>query len=286
MTRDPLERLRDADPLAGQAVPDASDPAAIAMRDAITAGTVTSLDRARRRRRWVAGVAVAAAAAATAAAVAVSTSRVTDPTSIGCYDGASTAANTTILAATEANPVEQCRQLWVSGDMDPAVTGPAQVPPLVACVLDTAGVVGVFPAGSCEDVDVSGTGELDALDTPTSEKPTEDRVPDASPEAATPPNDEPTAGLSLPDYGTDDQEVRLALDEIRLAMLDRCLSLDAAITLAEDVLAQHGLEGWTVGPIFDDQPDQTCAGFFPDASERAVWFTPEEPQPGQTPEPS
>lgn len=280
MTRDPLERLRDADPLAGRDLPAPSDPAAVAMRERITASRATSLDRARRRR-WVVGAAVAAAAVATAAAVAVSTSRVTEPTAVGCYDGPSTTANTTVLAASGSNPVEQCRQLWASGEMDPDVTGLEQVPPLVACVLDTADVVGVFPANSCEDVDTSGTADRDGLDTSTAPPEVDDPTGSGTPSA---PSGDDATGLSMPDYGTADQDVRLALDEIRLSMLDRCLSLDAAIALAEDVLAQHGLEGWTVGPVVEGQPTETCAGFFPQASERAVWFTPEDPEPGQTPE--
>lgn len=277
MSRDPLDRLRDADPLRGTTLPDAADPDAAALRDRVMAHRVTSSGRAGRRRRWMAGVAAVAAAGAAAAAVTVATSRVTDPTSVGCYTGPSTRADTTVLASTGASPVAQCRDLWLDGEMHPGVTSRAHLPPLVACVLDTHDLVGVFPTTSCELVDTSGTGDVDLLvpSTPV-EAPSHD--------GTTPADDEAT-GLSMPDYGTDDDTVRQALEEIRLALLDRCLTLEAAVDLADRALARRGLEGWTIGPIMEDHADDACAGFFPDAAEQAVWFTPEQPRPGQTPEP-
>lgn len=271
-----MDRLRAADPLQGQALPDPVE--AVDLREAIVSGRVTSLSAARRRRRvWVG--AAAAAAVATAAAIAVTTSRVDDPSRVGCYEGPSTQASTAVLTATDDGPVEQCRQLWEAGEMDPAVTRPDQVPPLVACVLEEQdGVVGVFPAESCDDVDTSGA--------PWVPEHTSTAPPASAPSpSGTPsePTSEPSDGLAMPDYQTDDLQVREALDEINSALLDRCLTVDAAIALAKDTLAAHGIEGWTVGPVLDDMPADACAGFFPDAPDQAVWFTPEEPQPGQTP---
>ncbi len=74
------------------------------------------------------------------------------------------------------------------------------------------------------------------------------------------------------------------MEQIRLALMDRCLRLDAAIEVAEQALEAEGLEGWTIGPVIDDYPDDACAGFFPDTSEQFVGFVPDEPAPGQTPE--
>lgn len=288
--RDPLDRLRDADPLAGQPLPDASDPDAAAMRDAIirSAGGAVPIDGRRRRRRLVAGGVALTAAIATAAALAVRTTPVEDPLSVGCYAGASTGASTIVLGSTSANPVDECRALWESGEFI-ADLAADQVPDLVACVLDTAAVVGVFPAGSCDDVDTTGADV--APWSPSTTTPRPDRTAE-SPEGVSPSatgDDDPTTqddppddGLSMPDFQTRDQDVREALNEIRLAMLDRCLSLEAATVLAEGVLADHGIEGWTVEPVIEWPSPDMCAGYFPDAPEQAVYFVPDDPQPGQT----
>lgn len=279
MTRDPLDRLRDADPLRGRDVPTADAPEARAMREAVLAGEVGEvgiLDAARRRRRWVAAGAAVAAAVATAAAIAVTTSRVEDPTRVGCYAAASTRADTVVVTAGEGGPVATCVALWAEGELDPDVTTEDAVPPLTACVLDS-GVVGVFPVGSCDDV----TDEV--IEAPTS-SPTPTTSPTTAPETASPSPADDGTGLPLPDYGTADDRVRRAMEEIRTRLLDRCLTLEAAIEVGEDALAAEGLEGWSVGSVLDDHPEGTCAGFFPDVAEQAVRFVPEDPAPGQTPE--
>ena len=271
MTRDPFDRLRDADPLRDRPLPGADDPAARAMREAVLTGSPGASHR--RRRRWIAGVA-AAAAVATAAAIAVTTNRVQDPVRVGCYDAPSTQASTAVVQVGDGGPVATCEALWATGQIDPGVTDPADVPPLVACTLDS-GAVGVFPAASCDEV----------VDTPLP-SPSASGTPAVTPPASTAPTASPTAPTSLPmpDYGTDDERVRRAMEQIRLTMLDRCLSLDAAVGVAEQALADEGLEGWTVGPVIEDYPDDSCAGFFPDTSERFVGFVPDEPPEGQTPE--
>ena len=274
MTRDPLDRLRDADPLHDHPAPDAGDPAARAMREAVLAGQSGA---PAHRRRWIAGVA-AAAAVATAAAIAVTTSRVQDPVRVGCYDAPSTQASTAVVQVGDEGPVGTCEALWATGQIDPDVTDPADVPPLVACTLDS-GSVGVFPADRCDDV----------VDTPPpspSPPGTPSPGPRETPSASSTPSASPTPppGLPMPDYGTDDERVRRAMEQIRLALLDRCLTLDAAVDVAEQALADEDLQGWTVGPVIEDYPGGTCAGFFPDTSEQFVGFVPDEPQPGQTPE--
>lgn len=289
MNGDILDRVRAADPLAGRSLPDAADAAAVAMREQIIAGQVDVVDldaRRRRRRRALVGVAVAAIVA-TAAAVAVTTRRPTVVTSVGCYTEASTTADTAVISAGP-NPVDLCRELWEAGDMDPAITSADRVPPLVACVLES-GAVGVFPAASCDDVRTDGSevvGPHDHVD--------ESSAPSTSSSPSTPPAGSPgpsptdtvdPEGLPMPDFQTSDQELRVALNEIRLEMLGRCLTLEAATELAEGILAEHGFEGWTIEPIFEGHTDRTCAGFFPNAPERTIWFTPEEPGVGQTPGP-
>jgi hypothetical protein len=277
---DPMERLRGADPAHGHAT-DPTHPDAVAMRDAIMAGSATPLARRRRRRRWITGAVAAGAAAATAAALAVATSRVEDPTRIGCYDAASTQASTAVIGAGDASPVELCRELWRTGQMDPGVSSEDQVPPLIACVIES-GITGVFPAESCDDVVSTAPEPTASASASAPGSVTATPVEPATPPSPPPPSETAT-GLSMPDFNTDDVAVRRALDEIRRTMLDRCLTLDAAVALAEGVLEDHGLEGWTVGPLFEDQDPTTCAGFFPDAPERDIRMTPEEPDPGQTP---
>lgn len=281
-TPDPFDRLRDADPLAGRRLPDPADHDAVVMRDAILDADVTPLEQVlHRRRRWLVGGVAVAAAVATAAALAVRTAPVTDPTSVGCYDAASTQASTIVIAASDASPVEQCRELWESGDVVQGVTADT-MPPLTACVLDE-GQVGVFPATSCDEIDRSGRDvppwSPPEVDLPDVETPVQTPV-----ETPSAPSGEPTEGLPLPDFGTDDVVVRDALAEINTAMLDRCLTLEQATALAERILADAGLEGWAVEPVVAWPDGDVCAGFFPDAAEQAVRFVPEEPAPGQTPE--
>lgn len=283
MTDDVLERLRAADPLAGQPPPAPTDADAVAMREQILAtdrDVVDQHQRRRRRRAAMVGVALAAAVA-TAAALLVATRRPTHVSSVGCYAAAATDAATTVVSATGANPVDPCRQLWASGDMDPDVTSPAEVPPLVACVLES-GAVGVFPASSCDQV---GThGGPDPSPGSSARRPS---TPPSAPATHEPGSTSTVApeGLPMPDRRTTDETVRRALEQIRLEMHDRCLTLEAATELAEEVLADHGIEGWTIGPIFEGHSDQTCAGFFPETPERAIWWTPERPADGQTPGP-
>jgi hypothetical protein len=262
MTRDVLERLREADPLVGQPSPDPSSDQARALLSTVLAGAPTPLARARRRRQTVTAVVAAAAVLATAAAIAVTTRRVADPLNIGCYDAASTSANTVVVAATGPNPVAACRELWEQGVIDPEVGSSDAVPDLVACVLDSADVVGVFPAASCDDVLLGETTDEDGL-----------RPVAPQPEGT--PSEVPTSGLSVPDFGTDDETVRAAMDEVRLAMLDRCLALDEATRLVRDTLAAHDLHGWTVEPVLPDHPPDACTGFFPQPADRHVGLVPE-----------
>lgn len=277
MTKDPFDRLRDADPLAGRVSPGHSDPDAVAMRDAILASehAVSPLAAVvRRRRRWLAAGVAVAAGVATAAALAVRTTPVADPTSVGCYDGPSTVASTIVMASSDASPVDLCRALWESGDVSPGISGSQGIPPLVACVVE-GGVIGVFPASSCDDVDRSGR-DVPPWFPPDTETP---RVGAPDGDRAAP----PTEGLPLPDFQTDDVVVREAMEEIRDSMMDRCLTLEQATALAEGVLADAGLDGWTVGPVVEWPDGDVCASFFPDAPEQAVRFVPDEPASGQTP---
>lgn len=265
MTRDVLDRLRDADPLAGHPAPDPQGEVARAMLTTVLAGAPTPLARARRRRRAVTAAVATAAVVATAAAIAVTTREVADPLTIGCYDAASTSANTVVVAATGPNPVQACRELWEQGEIDLEVTSADAVPDLIACVVETTDVVGVFPAGSCDDV-LRGEGpdeQLRPADPGTSQ-----------PEE--PGSGTPTSGLPVPDFGTDDETVRTALNEVRLAMLDRCLDLDAATRLVRDTLAEHGLDGWTVESVVPDPPPGACTGFFPRPADQYVGLVPSD----------
>lgn len=60
--------------------------------------------------------------------------------SIGCYDRADLSANVSVVSPDGRSAVEQCRGLWLEGDVGSPV--PAR---LAACVLST-GPIGVFPS--------------------------------------------------------------------------------------------------------------------------------------------
>lgn len=267
-----LELLRAADPVAPADLPGPEDAAMAAMLDAIIAGVEadTVVELASRRRR-VAVAATVGLAAATAAAFAVVSTRAPsgDLLSVACFTAASTSSDAAIVRVVGDNPVETCRTLWVDDEMGVEILSREDAPTLVACVLET-GPIGVFPTGSCDDV----------LRTP--DQPAPAPVPTSPGREGVTPGRPDATGLPLPDFGAEDPVVREALQAVYETLLDRCLTLDAATRVTEDILARAGLDDWTVGPAFE-HTDDTCAGFFPVVDERQVLLTPERPQPGQTP---
>jgi hypothetical protein len=115
--------------------------------------------RRRRRHRLVLVLvpAVFAFLIATGFTTYVLTRDVTHFESIGCYDKASTGANTTVVKADGRDPVAICAELWAQG-----VVGAGPVPDqLAACVLET-GAIGVFPTSGTETCARLGMADLPA----------------------------------------------------------------------------------------------------------------------------
>lgn len=273
-----LDLLRQADPVGDlDHLPAPTDPAVAAVFDAIVAGEITAPDlappgasvvpgqvvdlaarRARRRRR--AAVVAAVVAVAAAAFALVVTQRPADPVGLACYAAATTDSDRVGLFRTGDNPVDPCRELWEQGEIDPTVTTPEQVPPLVACVLPD-GPVGVFPTGSCADVVTGQAGPAVPLDATSVVDPTDQLGPtDVIP------------GLPVPDFEAEDARARAALDQIRLAMLDvDCVTYDQAEAIAEQAFDDHGVDGWTIEPLGEITPE-ACVEFFPQGPEQRVSF--------------
>jgi len=125
------------------------------------------------RRGFTIGVTVAVVAGGTLAATLVRREDVTQPHQGGlCRVAASVTAGGRQLGVS-ADPVAECRELWASGDMDrhrdnldpTAPVDPAEVvvPPLVACI-SSAGLVDVYPATSCDDLDLVPADSTDIAD--------------------------------------------------------------------------------------------------------------------------
>lgn len=116
--------------------------------------------RRKRRRRRLA-LAIVPAAVVLLAATAFTTYALTrEPThleSIGCYDGASLSANTTVVEADGRTPIAICADLWRQG-----VMGDASTPErLAACVLQS-GAVGVFPSSGADTCAQLGLADVPA----------------------------------------------------------------------------------------------------------------------------
>lgn len=155
---DPLERLRAANPVHAEQLPDASESArARAQFEEITAvetlypaepDTVHPVPatRRRRRRRLVPFVALASLSLGGAAAYALVTRDATTTHSVACYQNADLRATTAVVASDGRTPVEVCAEAWKQGAF-----GSVPAPPLQGCVLES-GVAGVFPSTTGEDV--------------------------------------------------------------------------------------------------------------------------------------
>ena len=99
----------------------------------------------RRARRLVPALLVASLAGGTVA-YALLRGDVTKPQDVLCFEHADTDSATEVVSGDVPGPVGACAEQWRRGVFDTL-----QVPPLVACVLDS-GRVGVFPAAPEQDV--------------------------------------------------------------------------------------------------------------------------------------
>jgi len=247
---DPLARLRAANPIHVEQLPDVAESArARALFEEITdmetlrpAGLETvrpargAAIRRRRRRRLVPLVALASLSVG-AVAYALVTREATTTQSLGCYQTADLRANTEVVAGDGRAPVEVCAEVWSRGAF-----GPQPAPPLEACVLES-GAAGVFPSTAGGDVCAKlGLATLSA------------------------------GGPTLADKSF------LAFKE---AVVDRfasepCVDPDRGTAIVRDELDRAGLATWTVGAGEGIQgegfsPQRPCAGLaFEQAQQRIV----------------
>jgi hypothetical protein len=119
---------------------------------------VRELSAARRRRRLVLTLVPALIVLLIAATgFTAYTLLRTEPShfeSIGCYDRADLSANVAVVSPDGRSAVEQCRELWLEGDVGSPV--PAR---LAACVLST-GPIGVFPSVDDRTCERMGLADL------------------------------------------------------------------------------------------------------------------------------
>lgn len=248
---DPLARLRAANPVHAEQLPDVAESArARALFEEITdmetlhpapAETVrparsVAVIRRRRRRRLVPLVALASVSVG-AVAYALVTREATTTESVGCYETADLRATTAVVADDGRAPVEVCAEAWNRG-----VFGPPSAPPLQACVLES-GAAGVFPSTAGGDVCASL-----GLDTLSAGGPT---------------------------------AAHKSFLAFKGAVVDRfasepCVDPDRATAIVRDELDRAGLATWTVGVGEGIQgegfsPQRPCAGLaFEQAQQRIV----------------
>lgn len=153
---DPLETLRRINPVDPSTLPEpARSREALDVMERILRGDVGSPERrrfrwlrtlgqARRRPAYLVPIVAVAVLAAGTLAWALARGP-TQHLNVGCYAAIALDARTAVVSATEASPVETCREVWLDAFGKPP-------PPLQACVLPS-GAVGVFPSpggDSCE----------------------------------------------------------------------------------------------------------------------------------------
>jgi len=254
---DPFDVLREH--LRSQFVPDPITSVE-ALVDDIFSGAIRPPDLRRRRGRRAFGFGAGALLIVTggvAAANLIRRDHVTKPEiGVVCRAEANRQSNLTDIGI-QADPVGACRAQWESGEMNrvrdgldngaPVDPSDISVPYLVACVSQT-GVLEVFPVDpgdTCEAVDL----------------------------APVPPT---TAGV----------DPLVALQErIVWEINGHCVSPADAPARIEQMLADLGLEGWTI-QVGTERPDEPCSRVGFDAELRTVFVVhgpiPEETLPYST----
>jgi hypothetical protein len=224
--RDPIDRLRGANPLPEEQAPGPDTPGARALFDRIVQSPAgNGLDEVARRRtlrRKALILVPAAALVAVAAGFAISRA-VRQPLIVACYERATLHAPREVIAPT-GTPVQSCRALWGPGaEFNPA--GSVRTPPLVACVLGS-GAVGVFP-------DTLRPDTCSAL------------------------------GLGGPPRSSEQAPRILQLERsLATRFLSSCVGRGSAVRYAEAALRRSGLVGWRVltpAPFTSAEPCASAA---------------------------
>lgn len=253
--RDPLERLRAVNPVpAGDVAGILADPVLfdrITTRQAPARVPVGAASPVRRRARRLVPAVLIATLLGGAVAYAVRRDQVSKPETVACFRAADLTAPTEVLVVEAGNdPVTTCTGLWRSG----AFGDRADVPPLVACVLES-GVAGVFPTPSGVDV-------CRALDLPpVGRAPTE-----------------PTPSGATGSSGDVNERILVFRDAALAQFLAAdCVTPEAGAEIARRELARAGLDGWTIvdGGI---TPARPCASLAIRPEVRQVVLAPTTPR--------
>ncbi len=178
----------------------------------------------RRRRRLVATGALTIIVVTGGAVGVASLIRSGQPSrpsdGIACRSAADPRADAIVVEAG-SDPVGRCRALWAGGE--PAQPGPAvgEVPPLVACV-GASGVIEVYPGDS------STCGQLGLV-------------------------------VADPSLTPENQAVVALQDRIVELINDQpCVAATKAAAIAQEIVADSELDGWTVS-VRPDSENASCA---------------------------
>ena len=236
--RDPLKRLRKANPVPPDQAPRADSPQARVLFQRIV-----EQPPGKARKRWWTGrawILLPAILVLAGAATYVILRPVTEPISVACFQGPDVKANRAIVPPTD-NPVAACRDVWQpGGEFNPS--GEITPPPLTACVLN-GGALGVFP--SLLEAD---TCTVLGLAHPA------------------------TARLSGLNRAVLDVQAALAK-----RFLGACVSRNEAVALARAELSRHGLSDWRIDVPLPFTSTEPCASVAFDLEHRTLRLIPVHP---------
>ncbi|HEY4332730.1 MAG TPA: hypothetical protein VGM78_09175 [Ilumatobacteraceae bacterium] len=190
--------------------------------------------RTSRRRRWIGGgvAAVLVLSGATVAAAVLRRNELLPEVGATCRSTAALTAGQFVLAPGQ-DPLSACAQLWVAGDIDPAVH---QAPILTSCA-GLHGAVEVFP-GDARTCAALGLQSADA---------------------------------ALSTTGSEVVDLLQQVDTAINAAIGTggCISVTDAVHTAGDLLAASGFNGWTV-TIEPGTDAGACAKAFVDSTTKRI----------------
>jgi hypothetical protein len=234
---DSADRLRAANPVPLGEAPTPDSPKALDLLERIMATGQERAPRRRRTRRWMLVVVPAAILAAAAAGYGLFRP-VRHPLVVACFQSQSLQSTQALAPATGGDPQSACAPLWdPGGRFNPS--GLASAPSLSACVLVTGGI-GVFPRPPSDDVC-------------------------------------PVLGLApyLGEGSRDEDDALLKLqDGLSTEFVSRCVGRDDAISIAQQQLADSGLQGWSVRSDIPFTEQEPCASVAFDVPGQSITLVP------------
>jgi hypothetical protein len=237
--RNPVDRLRESNPVPLEEAPSPDSPQARALLERI----IGIPRQARPAKRWISRqrlwVLVPAALLAAAGATYGLVRSVRQPLVVACYQEPNLQADRAVVPATGGNPVDACGVLWrPGGKFNPSGHGP--VPPLTPCVLDS-GATGVFPSVPGSDT-CSGLGL-------------------ARPRGS-------------PNEQSENQRVLAVQDALATEFLSSCDGGEQAMAFVRQQLMRYGLQGWRVVARMPFTEREPCASVAFDLPHRTISLVP------------